>query len=60
MLNLLANTPEYFKSYWLKTLQVKESELSSKVPIEKSYNVSSKEQKKIVAEIRNRMKERHR
>jgi hypothetical protein len=29
------------------------------VPIEKSYNVSSKEQKKIVAEIRNRMKERH-
>lgn len=48
MLGFLAQTPARWKDYWFKSLQVKPSELSSVVPVKKDYNVSKKEQRRII------------
>jgi len=49
-----ANTPNKCRDFWRKSLRISDDYLSSVVPDEKSYDLSNKQQKKIIMALKNK------
>ncbi len=50
-----ANTPHKWRDFWSKSLRISDDYLSSVVPDIKSYDVSNRQQRKIIIDIKNKL-----